>query len=164
MTGQTQMNVRTGDGMLGDGAGEDSGSQPSRAYVDTNVVIRLLTGDDPAKQRAARALFGAARDGTVMLTLHEAAVAEAVYVLSSGQLYRVPRGQVAAMLTGLCLLPNVEVRNRAQVLSALALYAVTNLDFEDALIAEAMKLDGVQIVYSYDKHFDRIGGITRQEP
>jgi predicted nucleic acid-binding protein len=147
-----------------EGMPEVDTSQVTRAYLDTNVIIRLLTGDDPAKQMAARALFEAASSGTVELIVHEAVVAEAVYVLSSAQLYKVPRGRVAAMLTGLCLLPGVEVTNKPQVLSALALYAPTNLHFEDALIAAAMQDDKVQVIYSYDKHFDRVAGVSRREP
>jgi len=26
-------------------------------FVDTDVIVRLITGDDPIKQQAARALF-----------------------------------------------------------------------------------------------------------
>jgi len=31
----------------------------SGPFVDTDILIPLLTGDDPAKQEAAAALFGA---------------------------------------------------------------------------------------------------------
>ncbi len=33
-------------------------------YIDTDVIIRLVTGDDPTKQRAARALFKRIEDST----------------------------------------------------------------------------------------------------
>ena len=42
--------------------------------------------------------------------------------------------------------------------------AYTNLDFGDAFILASMDADGSTILYSYDRGFDRVSGITRIEP
>ncbi|NOZ28404.1 MAG: type II toxin-antitoxin system VapC family toxin [Chloroflexi bacterium] len=133
-------------------------------FVDTDVIIRLLTQDDPEKQAAAAALFEQVERGELTLTAPDTVIADAVYVLSSPRLYNLPRDEIRAMLTALIRLPGFQVRNRRAVLRALDLYATTGIDFGDALIAASMEQAGSQIIYSYDAHFDRIPGIQRVEP
>lgn len=53
------------------------------AYVDTDVLIRLLTGDDLAKQAAAAALFERVERGELTLAAPDTVIGDAVYVLRS---------------------------------------------------------------------------------
>jgi predicted nucleic acid-binding protein len=69
----------------------------SETFVDTDVIIRLLTGDDPAKQASAAALFEQVESGTLDLTAPDTVVADAVFVLSSPRLHRRSRPEVAAL-------------------------------------------------------------------
>jgi predicted nucleic acid-binding protein len=133
-------------------------------FVDTNILIRFLTGDDPVKHAAATALIGQIQEGLVTVSVLEAVIAEAVFVLRSPRLYHLPRSQVAGMLTPIVRMPHFQVRNRRSVLRALDLFANTRLHFGDALVVAAMEQDGASIVYSFDRDFDRIPGITRIEP
>lgn len=133
-------------------------------FVDTDIIIRLLTGDDPAKQAAASAIFERVETGQLSLAAPVTVIADAVYVLASPRLYALPRAEVAAQLSTLVALPAFQVANRTQVLTALALYARTNLDFGDALLVAAMQEQGSRVLYSYDTDFDRLNGLTRQEP
>jgi len=91
-------------------------------------------------------------------------IADAVHVLSSPRLYAWPRGRVRSLLAPLVGLPAFRVRNRDDVLRALDLYAITRLDFGDALIVAAMEQTGAATLYSYDLHVDRVVGIVRREP
>ncbi len=59
-------------------------------YVDTDVIIRLGTGDDPAKQAAARALFRAVEEGRLTVAAPYTVIADAVFVLSSPRTYGLP--------------------------------------------------------------------------
>lgn len=124
-------------------------------FVDTDVLVRFVTGDDPVKHAAA---------GEVVVRAPESVIADTVYVLSSPRLYALSRDQVREALAPLLGLPSFRVRNRLQVRRALDLYATTRLDFSDALLVAAMEEEGAVELYSYDQHFDRIGGITRREP
>jgi predicted nucleic acid-binding protein len=134
-------------------------------FVDTDVIIRLLTGDDPAKQEKAAALFEQVEQGQLRLAAPDTVIADAVYVLSSPRLYHLPRSEVAALLLALVRLPGFRVENRRAVLSALAIYAATpRLDFGDAMIIASMRESNASIVYSYDTHFDHIPDIVRQQP
>jgi predicted nucleic acid-binding protein len=133
-------------------------------FIDTNVLIRFLTGDDLVKHTAAKALFDQIADGVVSVAAPEAVIAEAVFVLGSPRLYRLPRAQVVALLTPIVRMPHFQVRNRRNVLRALDLFANTRLHFGDALVVAAMEQDGATTVYSFDHGFDQIPGITRIEP
>jgi predicted nucleic acid-binding protein len=135
------------------------------AFVDVNVVIRLLTGDDPTKQRASLQLFKDVEAGSLTLYTPDTTIADAVYVLTSHRNYNLPRPQAAAMLTRLVRLRNFKVQNRGAVLRALDLFSTSKeLDFGDVMIAALMERQGVSTVYSYDADFDRLPGIQRKEP
>jgi predicted nucleic acid-binding protein len=136
----------------------------SDPFIDTNILIRFLTTDDPVKHAAATALIGQIQDGVVTVSVLEAVIAEAVFVLRSPRLYHLPRAQVVALLMPIVRMPHFQVRNRRSVLRALDLFANTRLHFGDALVVAAMEQDGASTVYSFDHDFDRIPGITRIEP
>ena len=91
-------------------------------------------------------------------------IADAVYVLSSRELYNVARVKVWEFLAPLVRLPHFRIHNRLSVLRALEIYASSNLDFGDALIIASMEQQEAQVLYSYDTDFDCIGGIIRREP
>jgi predicted nucleic acid-binding protein len=133
-------------------------------FIDTNILIRFLTGDDPVKHAAAKALFSQISEGIVRVSAPEAVIAEAVFVLRSPRLYQLPRAQVVAMLTPIVRMPHFQLRNRRSVLRALHLFATTRLHFGDALVVAAMEHEGATTVYSFDHDFDRIPGMTRIEP
>lgn len=93
--------------------------------VDTNVVVRLLTEDDPNQAAKAKALFA---NETVRLP--KTVLLESEWVLR--RLYGFARGEVAEALTALAALPNVRCEDEASVVAALE-WAADGLDFADAL-------------------------------
>ena len=132
--------------------------------VDADVIVRMLTGDDPRKRERSTALFERVESSDLRLHTPISTIADVIYVLSSPRLYALPREQVADMLRTLLRMPGFIVINRAAVLGALDLYATTHLDFGDALIAASMMLAGESVVYSYDRDFDTLSSLTREEP
>lgn len=132
--------------------------------IDTDIIIRLLTGDDLKKQAGAVKLFEKVEEGTLTLAAPDTVIADAVYVLSSKQLYKKSRQEVWELLIPLVRLSKFKVKNRRIVLSALALFATTNLDFGDAMIVAMMEQTGSKTVYAYDTDFDKMPGITRRVP
>lgn len=92
-------------------------------------------------------------------------IADAIYVLTSRNIgYLIPRQEVADKLSALVGIPGFRVQNRRAVQRALNLYGTMNLDFGDCFIIASMELSDSQIVYSWDRHYDRIPGIQRLEP
>ena len=136
----------------------------SEPFIDADVIVRLLTGDEPRKQERAAALFERLERGDLRLRTPVTTIADVVYVLSSPRLYALPRDQVADVLRALVRIPGFLVDHRAAVLGALDLFAEIPLDFGDALIASSMALAGETVVYSYDRDFDRLPALARQEP
>jgi predicted nucleic acid-binding protein len=136
----------------------------SASFVDADVIVRLLTGDDLAKQKKAAELFERVERGELVLRTPVTTIADVVYVLSSPRLYKVERSTVAEMLQTLIRLPGFEVDSRAEVMAALDLFAQTRLDFGDALIAAGMLLAQEKTLYSYDRDFDKLDAVTRIEP
>ena len=93
--------------------------------VDTNVVVRYLTGDDPAQAARARAVIdvGDVFVGTAVLL-------ESDWVLRS--VYGFSGPEVAGALRALAGLPNVSVESPAMLAEALD-RAENGMDFADAL-------------------------------
>jgi predicted nucleic acid-binding protein len=133
-------------------------------YIDTDVIIRLLTGDDPKKQAAASTLFERVEQGQLTIAAPDTVIADAVFVLSSPKLYHVSRVELKELLTPLVRLPHFRVQNQQSVLRALEIYASTKLDFGDTMIIASMEQQGSRTLYSYDTDFDRCQDITRQAP
>jgi predicted nucleic-acid-binding protein len=132
--------------------------------IDTDVILRLVTGDDPVKQAAAAALFKQVRDGSLTIAAPVSVIADAVFVLESAVLYQLGRQQIAQALEPLVQLQHFRVEQRRDVLRALDLYASTKLDFSDALLVAAVERTGAPVLYSYDRDYDRVPSVNRQEP
>src|SRR5687767_10097055 len=94
-------------------------------FVDADVIVRLLTGDDPAKQVAARAFFDRIETGKLVVATPATTIADAVFVLASPKLYALPRQEVSELLSALVRLPNFRVSERPAVLRALDLFGTT---------------------------------------
>lgn len=133
-------------------------------FLDTNIILRYLTKDDPDKAERCRHLLQQTEQRTLDLVISESVLAEVVFVLSSPALYGQPRRNIRSLLLPIVRLPGLKVPNRKTMLRALDLYAQTNLDFTDALSVAHMERLQLRTIVSYDRHFDRISGIGRREP
>lgn len=135
------------------------------AFIDTDVIIRFVTGDDPTKQAAALGLFRQVEAGTLVLRAPDTVIADAVFVLSSPRIYRLPRDRIRDELVTLLRLPHFKVQSRRLLLRALDLFvAYPMLDFGDAMLVAAMERRGINRLYAYDRDYDRIPGMQRHEP
>ncbi|MGH2732053.1 MAG: PIN domain-containing protein [Actinomycetota bacterium] len=129
-----------------------------RALVDTNVLIRHLTGDPPDLARRAIAFLGEANE----LILTDLILAEMVYVLES--FYERPRSEVADLARSLLALPSIAVFDHDLLLRSLDLYEGDRLDFAEAYLAAMAELSGVATVASFDRALDRVASVRRMEP
>jgi predicted nucleic-acid-binding protein len=93
--------------------------------VDTNVVVRLLTKDDPAQASLAMALFGAEE-----IWVSKTVLLETEWVLRS--VYGLPGDRTVAVLRGLAGLANVWVEDATAVNRAMD-WAAAGLEFADGL-------------------------------
>lgn len=133
-------------------------------FVDTNVLLRILTGDDPAKAERSLSLLERAERGQGELITSESVVAEVVFVLSSPVTYRIPRPRIAIALQSLLRNPGLKLDHKGSVIQALDLWEQSTLDFEDCLSVEYVRRLQLNAIYSYDRDFDRVPGVRRLEP
>lgn len=95
----------------------------SRYYLDSNVLIRMLTADDERKSQESRQLLEKASQEGWKLELGLQHICEVIRVLSSKRLYALEAAMVADMLGPILLLPCIEVRDKSQIILALADFA-----------------------------------------
>jgi predicted nucleic acid-binding protein len=137
-------------------------------YLDANVLVRYLTKDDPHLAARAYAFLQEVEQGERIVAMTEAVLAEVIYVLSSKNLYALPRPEMVKRLLPVVLLKNLRIgckpSEKQMYTNALHLYETTSLDFPDVLIVARMRHEGVQIVISFDTDFDRFPDIRREEP
>jgi uncharacterized protein len=84
--------------------------------------------------------------------------------LSIKKTYNLTRSEIRVRLYPLLSVNGLQLSERSIMLRALDLYAAYNIDFEDALIVAQMERQGISELYSYDRGFDKVTGITRHEP
>jgi predicted nucleic acid-binding protein len=128
------------------------------AFVDTNVLIRHLTGDPPKMARRASRFLAAAEE----LLLPDLIVAECVYVLES--FYEVGRDRVAEMMRAAIAMPSMRVVDADLLLRALELYEREGLDFAEAYLVACAELTGAARVASFDEAIDAIPSVERIAP
>ena len=113
--------------------------------VDTNVLVRLLTGDDPEQAKAARSLFAA---GSIWIA--KTVLLETGWVLRS--LYGFDESAIRDALTRLLGLNNVQSEDESSVATALALTA-RGIEFADAMHLSSRPPGAVFV--SFDRSFVR---------
>lgn len=138
-------------------------SNSAGPYVDTDVILRLITHDDLKKQEAAAKLFEEVEKGKLILFAPDTVIADAVYVLSSPRLYNFPRAEIRDVLVALLRFTNFKVDNKQAVMTALDLYANSKIDFGDTLLIALTLQTKKKEIYSYDRDFDKFSGIKRKE-
>lgn len=128
------------------------------AFVDTNILVRHLTGD-PADM-GARSTAYLASETTLLLT--DLIVAETVYVLES--FYEAPRAKVAGTMRSLLAFSSIETVDRSLLLRALEIYEIDRLDFAESYLVACAESTGVGRVASFDRTLNRVTTIERIEP
>jgi predicted nucleic acid-binding protein len=128
------------------------------AFLDTNVLVRHLTGDPPElADRTTRYL--ATADA---LLVPDLVLAEVAYVLES--FYEAPRAQVATALRAVVGSPAIRVVDVDLLQRAIEVYDVDRLDFAEAYLVACAERTGVGAIVSFDRSIDRVGTVTRIEP
>jgi predicted nucleic-acid-binding protein len=128
------------------------------AFVDTNILVRHLTGDPAAMAKRATAFLASQLE----LYLADLIVAETVYVLES--FYKAPRDQVATAMRSLIAMRSMNTVDPALLLRAIEVYEVDRLDFAEAYLVACAETAGIGTIASFDKAIDRVTTVTRMEP
>ena len=131
-------------------------------FLDTNIILRYLTGDIPSEALKCHHLFKDASEGKEILFTNILVIAEVIWVLSSE--YKFARVKVIEGIQKIINTPHIHIDDGKIILSALDIFEAHNIDFIDAYNAAVMRHKDINSIYSYDKHFDRIKEIKRLKP
>ncbi len=117
--------------------------------LDTNVVVRYLTQDDPRQSQIAARLMektlSAGEPGFISLVV----LAEIVWVLVS--LYFVDRAGIVQVVSGLLTTEQLRVESAELVWRAKRRYEASKADFSDALVAECALAAGCKRSVTFDR-------------
>ena len=129
-----------------------------RLLVDTNVLLRFLTGEPADLAKKARTLVQRADSGEVTLILLPLVVCETFFTLES--FYKMTRGIVATHLTSLLECRGIETVERERVLDALSRCQQSGVHLVDAFLASyAAELK--MPVASFDRDFEKFKDVQR---
>jgi predicted nucleic acid-binding protein len=128
------------------------------AFIDTNILVRHLTGDPPDMAQRATRYLALEHD----LLVVDLVVAETVYVLES--FYEAPRSQVAEAIRSLIAFDSIVCVDPALLLRAVEVYETDRLDFAEAYLVACAETTEVGRVPSFDRAVDRIDTVERVEP
>ncbi|GFG75882.1 PIN domain-containing protein [Mycobacterium botniense] len=128
------------------------------AIIDTNVLVRHLTGDPPEMAARATAYLGTERE----LLLTDLIVAKTVYVLES--FYEAPREQVAEAMRSLITFDSIVCVDPALLLRSIEVYETDRIDFAEAYLVACAESTGVIKIASFDRAIDRVKTVERIEP
>jgi predicted nucleic-acid-binding protein len=131
------------------------------ALLDTNVLIRFLTSDKTQKFRGVYALFKSLEQGDLRVELKLIVLFQVVFVLKS--FYSVPREDIATGMLDILEYKGIIVKEKRIVRRALELWHANKLDIVDCYLIASLEGDRQNILYSYDRDFDKFE-INRREP
>jgi len=131
-------------------------------FLDTNVLVRFLTGDDPAKSGRALALLQKVDRGEEQLVTSPLVIFETIFTME--KTYHASREAMRKGLEAVISLRGLQLANKRLYNDAFDLYLTVNISFADAFNAAFMRSLRHTEIYSWDTDFDRLEGITRVEP
>lgn len=117
--------------------------------LDTNILVRFLTGDDVTQTHKVYQLFKQTEIERTELYIPILVVIELVWVLES--IYKFERPSLVKMLDNLTLMPIFKFENLSAVQSVVQEAKATNFDLSDLLIAYSVKTSRIESILTFDK-------------
>ncbi len=121
--------------------------------VDTNILVRFLTRDDPAQAEIVRRRFKQAETGRETLWVPLLVVLELIWVLESA--YGKSRGNILDALEDLRRLRVLQFENDDALEALIADGRSTRADLADLLLAHSAVRNGAEAVLTLDREAAR---------
>jgi predicted nucleic-acid-binding protein len=123
---------------------------------DTNVLVRLLVGDDPDQLARAERLLLQAKENDETCFLSAPVLCELEWVLESS--YGAPRADILAVLRDLLDQEVFAFEDRQVVRRAIDAYQHGRGGFSDYLIGSNAQAHGARVTYTFDRDLRRAEG------
>lgn len=134
----------------------------SVCFLDTNILLRFLTGDDMQEAQRALNLFMRIERGEEKVITSSSVIFETVFTLQKQ--YNLPRKEIKDKLLPIISSRGIHLADKGLYYRAFDIYVTKNISFVDAYNAAYMISEEIFNIYSWDKDFDKIEGIVRLEP
>ncbi|WPX08469.1 PIN domain-containing protein [Anaerocellum danielii] len=126
-----------------------------KVWIDANVILRYLLHDHEEFFQKAQKIMLKAEQGKLKLLVAPITIAEVVWTLES--FYKIPKNEIADILSAFICSDGIEVEEEDVVLFALKSYKESNVDFIDAYLSNHMAKSGNNRIFTFDKkHFSRL--------
>jgi predicted nucleic-acid-binding protein len=116
--------------------------------LDTNVLVRFLTQDEPSQVRVATDLISDLTEENPGFVCREVLV-ELVWVLERS--YKFSRSDISGVLEGLLSASELVIEEADSIGSLLQLYEVKGFGFSDLMIRQAARRSGSSYLATFDK-------------
>lgn len=117
--------------------------------LDTNVLVRYLTQDDPVQARKASALIDEAIASQEKLHLDEVVLCELVWVLRGA--YRLDKQTVVGVLDRILSAGQFSILDRDLVADAVNAFRDGGGDFADYLLGHRNRKAGCSVTVTFDR-------------
>ncbi|ADQ40244.1 PilT protein domain protein [Caldicellulosiruptor acetigenus I77R1B] len=126
-----------------------------KVWIDANVILRYLLQDHQEFFQKVQKIMLEAEQGKLKLLVAPITIAEVVWTLEL--FYKIPRKEIADVLSAFICSDGIEAEEGDVVLFALKSYKESNVDFIDAYLSHHMAKLGNNKIFTFDKkHFSRL--------
>lgn len=122
--------------------------------VDTNVIVRLLVGDDDRQASAAARYLKANSSSDDPALLSDIVLVETAWVLED--VYEYSRTQIVTAMEGLLSTAQLRAANAATVSIALQRFRASAADFADCLLGVGNTAAGCEYTATFDRKASRM--------
>ena len=131
------------------------------SLIDTNVIIRFLTGSSDEKFKGVYEFFEKIESGKIIVELKQIVLFQTVFVLKS--FYKVPKAQIVEAIGRLLKLKGLKIKEKKTIMQTMHIWDSNNIEIVDAYLIACLQNEDQNILYSYDTDFDKFE-MNRIEP
>ena len=126
--------------------------------IDTNVLVRLLTGDDPAQEAVVHRLLAPYDSIAESVVINDIVLVETIWTLK--RLYSFDRVALIDVLDSLLSANTFRFEHRDLVTAAVRLFIDGSADFSDCLIVIRNALLGCETTATFDQGVNGLPGVN----
>ena len=125
--------------------------------LDTNIIVRFLTQDDPEQSAEAEGLMSSLTSTAPGYVCREVLV-ELVWVLERA--YKYDRSDISRAIEGLLSAAELVIEAADDVGAVLQLYEDKGFGFSDLMIRQAALRSGADILVTFDRRAAQLSSVT----
>lgn len=127
--------------------------------LDTNVLVRFFTADDPEQTPVAKAAIEGAEERGERLFISSIVLCELLWVLE-GRTYRYPKASVLEVLERILETPTFQIQGRNLVREAVARFREGRADFSDYLLGRIHHDAGCEETWTFESRLSDSEGFA----